>query len=304
MRLFGKTNIDFLSIRRIMYTVSAVIILGGIASLVLKGIDYGIDFRGGTELVLHFDQKPEIGEIRNALGKIGLGSSEIKIFGQEGDLLIRTTEQAEGNLIADRIKASIRESLPQTTFEVLKYYKIGAKIGEELRRDAMYAIILSLIVILGYIGMRFKFVYGVGAVMALFHDVLVTLGVLSILDGVFPHLNLEISQEVVAAFLTIIGVSVNDTVVVFDRIRENIKIYRSMSLFDVINKSLNDTLSRTIITNGTIFLVLVTLLIFGGEVTRGFAFTLTVGMVTGTYSTIYVASAIVIDWKNRPRKKS
>ena len=304
MRLFGKTNIDFLSIRRIMYTVSAVIILGGIASLVLKGIDYGIDFRGGTELVLHFDQKPEIGEIRNALGKIGLGSSEIKIFGQEGDLLIRTTEQAEGNLIADRIKASIRESLPQTTFEVLKYYKIGAKIGEELRRDAMYAIILSLIVILGYIGMRFKFVYGVGAVMALFHDVLVTLGVLSILDGVFPHLNLEISQEVVAAFLTIIGVSVNDTVVVFDRIRENIKIYRIMSLFDVINKSLNDTLSRTIITNGTIFLVLVTLLIFGGEVTRGFAFTLTVGMVTGTYSTIYVASAIVIDWKNRPRKKS
>jgi preprotein translocase SecF subunit len=304
MRLFGKTNINFLSIRRIMYTVSAIVILGGMASLVIKGIDYGIDFRGGTELVLHFDQKPEIGEIRNALGKIGLSNSEIKVFGQEGDFLIRTTEQAEGNLISDRIKASIKESLPQTTFEVLKYYKIGAKIGDELRRDAMYAIVLSLIVILGYIGMRFKFVYGVGAVVALFHDVLVTLGVLSILDGVFPHLNLEISQEVVAAFLTIIGVSVNDTVVVFDRIRENIKIYRSMSLFDVINKSLNDTLSRTIITNGTIFLVLVTLLIFGGEVTRGFAFTLTVGMVTGTYSTIYVASAIVIDWTNRRKKKS
>ena len=151
--------------------------------------------------------------------------------------------------------------------------------------------------------MRFKFIYGFGAVLALFHDVAVTLGILSLLDGVFPQLNLEISQEVIAAFLTIIGVSVNDTVVIFDRIRENLKIYRSMSLFELMNKSLNDTLSRTIITNGTVFLVLLTLLIFGGEVTRGFAFTLCVGMITGTYSTVYIASAVVIDWTNRKNKK-
>ncbi len=302
MRLFGHTKIDFLSIRRMMYVVSAVVIIGGMASLVLKGIDYGIDFRGGTEVVLHFSETPNIGQVRNALGAVGLSNSEIKTFGQEGDLLIRTSEQAEGTVIADRIKESIAQAFPQMTFELLKQYKISPKISVELRRDALYAIIASLVVILGYVAMRFKFVYGVGAVVALFHDVLVTLGVLSILDGVFPQLNLEISQEVIAAFLTLIGVSVNDTVVIFDRIRENLKIYRSMSLFEVINKSLNDTLSRTIITSGTIFIVLVTLLIFGGEVTRGFAFTLTVGILTGTYSSVYVASAIVVDWTNRKKK--
>ena len=186
-------------------------------------------------------------------------------------------------------------------FEVLKQYKISPKISVELRRDALYAIIASLVVILIYIGMRFKFIYGFGAVLALFHDVTVTFGILSLLDGVIPF-NLEISLEVVAAFLTIIGVSVNDTVVIFDRIRENEKVYRSMTLFDVVNRSINDTLSRTVITNGTVFLVLLTLLIFGGEVTRGFAFTLVVGTITGTYSTVYIASALVIDWTNRKKK--
>jgi len=303
MRIFGKTNINFLGIRRSMYFVSGFVILAGIASLIFKGIDYGIDFRGGTEIVLQFNAKPAIGDIRAALGNVGLANSEIKSFGSEGGLLIRTIEQGEGTTIADTIKSAISRSFPNMKFEVLKQDKIGPKIGKELRQDALYAIIASLVVILGYIGIRFKFIYGVGAVMALFHDVLVTLGVLSILDGVFPHLNLEISQEVVAALLTLVGLSVNDTVVVFDRIRENLKIYRSMSLFEVMNKSLNDTLSRTIITSGTVFIVLLTLLIFGGEVTRGFAFTLTVGIVTGTYSSIYIASAVVIDWTTRAKKQ-
>jgi preprotein translocase subunit SecF len=303
MKIFGKTNINFLGIRRTMYVVSSVVILAGILSLIFKGIDYGIDFVGGTELVLQFQGKPDIGEIRGALGKVGLDNSEIKSFGGEGGLLIRTTAQSEGSAIADEIQGAIAKSFPDMHFEVLKYDRIGPKIGKELRQDAIYAIVASLFVILGYIGIRFKFIYGVGAVMALFHDVLVTLGVLSILDGLFPHLNLEISQDVVAALLTLVGLSVNDTVVVFDRIRENLKIYRSMSLFEVMNKSLNDTLSRTIITSGTIFIVLLTLLIFGGEVTRGFAFALTVGIVTGTYSSIYIASAVVIDWTDRVKKK-
>lgn len=303
MRLFGKTNIEFLGIRRQMYALSGILIFAGIISLILKGVDYGIDFRGGTELVLRFEQSPDIGEVRAALGKIGLANSEIKSFGGEGELLIRTTEQAEGTIIADKIRTSLTQALPNLPFEVRKGYTIGPKIGKELRKDALYAIVASLAVILGYIGLRFKFIYGVGAVLALFHDVLITLGVLSILDGVFPRLNLEISQEVVAAFLTLVGVSVNDTVVVFDRIRENTKIYRSVPLLEVMNKSLNETLSRTIITSGTIFVVLATLLIFGGEVTRGFAFTLTVGIVTGTYSSIYIASAVVVDWGNRALKK-
>ncbi len=302
MRLFRKTNIDFLGVRKTMYLLSSLVILAGIISLLVKGVDYGIDFRGGTELVLSFNSKPDIAQVRQALGTIGLAQSEIKSFGRDEDLLIRTTEQGEGTVVGDRIKEAIRTTLPDLQFEVLKEDKIGPKIGEELRRDAMYAITASLLVILAYIAIRFTFIYGVGAVVALFHDVLVALGVISMLDGVIPGLNLEITQEVFAAFLTLVGISVNDTVVVFDRIRENLKIYRSMSLHEVINRSLNDTLSRTIITQGTVLLVLIILLFLGGEVTRGFAFTLTVGTIAGTYSSIYIASAIVLDWSLRKKK--
>jgi preprotein translocase SecF subunit len=168
----------------------------------------------------------------------------------------------------------------------------------------LYAIAASLLAILVYIGFRFKFVYGFGAVAALFHDVLVALAALSLVDGVFTFLNVEITLEVIAAFLTLVGISVNDTVVVFDRIRENLKIYRTMSLGEVINRSLNDTLSRTLITQGTVLLVLIVLVFFGGEVTRAFAFTLTVGTLAGTYSSIYIASAIVLDWSLRKTKQT
>ena len=302
MRFFKKTNIDFLKSRRSMYLLSLCVILAGMVSLAVKGIDYGIDFRGGTEIVLQFEQPIEIGTLRNALGTVGMSQSEIKTFGAEENILIRTTEQGEGMIVGDKIKNAIQTALTDTKFIVLKEYKIGPKIGEELRRDALYAVVASLVVILGYIAIRFKFIYGVGAVAALFHDVLVTLSVMSLLDGVFPKLNLEITQEVVAAFLTLVGVSVNDTVVVFDRIRENLKIYKTMSLGEVINRSLNDTLNRTIITNGTIFAVLFILLLGGGEVTRAFSFALTVGTIAGTYSSIYIASAIVLDWNLRQKK--
>jgi len=273
MRFFKKTNIDFLGVRRRWYLVSGLIILAGMTSLVVKGIDYGIDFRGGTEVIFSFSKKLEIADIRTALATVGLSKSEIKSYGTEGNMLIRTTEQAEGNIIGDRIRQAIQQSFPDVRFEVLKEDRIGPKIGEELRRDALYAVI----------------------------DVLVTLGVLSLLDGLIP-VNLEITQEVIAAFLTLVGVSVNDTVVVFDRIRENLKIYRSLSLAEVMNRSLNDTLSRTIITNGSILLVLIILLFFAGDSTRGFAFALTVGEITGTYSSIYIASAVVLDSSLRKKK--
>ncbi|MBI3579214.1 MAG: protein translocase subunit SecF, partial [Ignavibacteriales bacterium] len=206
-------------------------------------------------------------------------------------------------VIGDKIRQAMQQAFPDTKFEVLKEDKIGPKIGKELRQDAFYAIIASLVAILAYVAIRFKVIYGVGAVVALFHDVLVTLGLLSILDGIFPGLNLEITQEIIAALLTLVGLSVNDTVVIFDRMRENQKIYRSLGLGDLMNKSLNETLSRTIITSGTIFIVLVTLLLLGGEVNRGFAFALTIGIVTGTYSSIYIASAIVLDWDARKKQK-
>jgi preprotein translocase subunit SecF len=304
MRLFKKTNIDFLGKRKMWYVISSAMVLVGMVSIFYKGISYGIDFQGGTEIVLAFQQKVEISAIRMSLTNVGLGTSEIKTYGADNYILIRTAEQAEGTSIADKIKSTVKISFPDKRFEVVKEDKIGPKIGKELRRDALYAVIWAFLAILAYVAIRFKFAYGLGAVIALVHDVFTTFGFLSILNGLIPGLNLEISQEIIAAFLTLIGVSVNDTVIIFDRIRENEKIYRSMSLNDVMNKSLNDTLSRTIITSGTIFIVLIVLLIFGGEVNRGFAFTMAFGIVTGTYSSIYVASAFVLDWTQYRKRKT
>jgi preprotein translocase subunit SecF len=300
MRLFGKTNIDFMGKRKLGYAISASVILIGMISLFVKGVDWGIDFLGGTELVVRFSQPPGIGQVRNAMNELGFQQAEIKSYGSERDILIQTREQGEGTTVGDRMRAGLGTKFPTNKFEVLKEDKIGPKVGAELRKNALYAVIASLIAIWLYVGFRFKFIYGVGAVVALFHDVLVTLGLVSIFDGVF---NLEISQNMIAAFLTLIGLSVNDTVVIFDRIRENQKIFRTMDLTTLMNKSLNETLSRTIITSGTIFIVLIVLLLLGGEVTRGFAFALTIGIITGTYSSIYIASAIALEWANRSKKK-
>ncbi len=302
MRLFKTTNIPFLDARSLWYIVSSVVIAIGLAAILLRGVSLGIDFLGGTEIVVGFQQAPDIGQIRSTLTAAGLEGAEIKTFGEPTDIIIRTTEQAEGTAVGDRIRAALSTSYGAGSFEVLRQYKISPKIGKELREDAIYAIAWGLVAILIYVAIRFKFAYGVGAVLSLFHDVLVTLGIIVLLNGVIPGLNLEITLEVIAAFLTLVGVSVNDTVVVFDRIRENQRLYRSMDLKSVMNRSLNEMLGRTIITNGTILAVLVVLLLFGGEVTRAFAFTLVIGQLTGTYSSIYVASAIVLDWPRRSAK--
>jgi len=301
MRFFGKTNIDFMGQRKIWYTVSASVILLGMVSLAIKGFDYGIDFLGGTELIVRFQEPVTIGDLRAAMDKIGFGKAEIKSFGSQRDILIQTVEQGEGSTIAERIRGGLTERFPQNQFSVLREDKIGPKVGTELRRNAVYAVMASLIAIGIYVGFRFKFIYGVGAVVALFHDVLVTLGLVSICDGM---LNLELNQSMVAAFLTLVGLSMNDTVVIFDRIRENQKIFRNMPLQELMNKSLNETLSRTIITSGTVFVVLIVLLMFGGEVNRGFAFALTIGITTGTYSSIYIASAMALEWSLRGKAQA
>ncbi len=302
MRFFRKTNIDFMGKRHLWYAVSGTVILIGMISLFVKGPHYGIDFLGGTEIVVAFRDPLPISAVRSAMDKIGIGNSvEIKTFGSDRDILIRTSLQGEGNAIGDTIRNGLTQALPSNPFVVQKEDKIGPKIGAELRANAFYAVFALLIAIMVYIGFRFKFVYGIGAVAALFHDVLVTVGMVSLFDGL---LNLELSQNMVAAFLTLVGLSVNDTVVIFDRIRENQKIFRSMDLVAVINKSLNETLSRTIITSGTVFIVLLVLFLFGGEVNRGFSFALLIGITTGTYSSIYIASAIVVEWANRINKKS
>lgn len=302
MRFFKKTNINFLSVRKIFYIASLTLLSFGMISLFIKGVDYGIDFLGGTELIVQFQTPAQISDIRNALNKEGLTRAEIKVYGDPRNILIRTTVIEFGTVVGDRIKSTLEKNFPDNPITILEELKIGPKIGAELRLGAIYAIVASLIVMLIYIGFRFKFIYGVGAVVALFHDVLITLGVISLLDGITPFLDFEIDQNMIAAFLTLVGLSVNDSVVIFDRIRENLKIYKTMSLFEVINKSINDTLSRTIITSGTIFVVLFIIMLFGGEVTRGFAFTLTIGIVVGTYSSIYIASAVVYEWSLRKKQ--
>jgi preprotein translocase subunit SecF len=304
MRLLGQTNIDFMGLRRTFFIASLILIMLGMGAIVVRGLEFGIDFVGGTEIVVEFDEAIPISDIRTVLTGAGFEQAEIKTFGSPRDILIRTIEIQQEERVRDIILRILAENFPENPMIILREDTIGPAIGAELRKDAITAVIVALIAILGYIAIRFKFVYGLGAVAALFHDVLVAIGLLALLNGLSPYLNLEINQHIVAAFLTIIGLSVNDTVVIFDRIRENLKLYRSWSLYDVINKSINDTLSRTIITSGTVLIVLVILFVFGGEVTRGFALTLIIGIITGTYSSIYIASALVIEWVNRSQAKA
>jgi preprotein translocase subunit SecF len=303
MRFLHNVNIDFLSKRKIFYIVSAVVIVIGFSIFLIRGINLGIDFKGGTEVLVRFQNDVPIQSVREAMDKSGLIGSEIKTMGSEKDILIRSAEQGEGNIISDKIKEAIKNNVPGNNFEVLRIDKVGPKIGKELRTGAIYATLFSLIAILIYLAFRFEFVYALGAVIALFHDVLVTVGVVAMCEALFPALNLELSLSMVAAFLTLIGFSTNDTVIVFDRIRENIKLYKNENILNVMNKSINSTLSRTIITSGTVFLTVFILFLFGGEVNRSFAFTFLVGIITGTYSSVYIASALVVDIKKWQQKR-
>ena len=298
MRLFENTNIDFLGKRKKFYLVSTIIIILGVIALFIKPIPLGIDFIGGTEIQLRFQTPVEVSDVRNIMEDAGFGAMEIKTMGSESDILLRTPMQGEGQSVSDRIQDAIKAGIPENTFEVLRVDKVGPKIGEELRRNALLAIIFSLLGILIYLSLRFQFVYALGAVIALLHDVLITIATVAIFNAILP-LGLEFDQPMLAAFLTLIGFSVNDTVVIFDRIRENIRLFKHEDVETVMNKSVNATLSRTVITGGSVLLSVLVILIFGGEVLRGFSFTFTVGIITGTYSSIFVASAVVVDWKNK-----
>lgn len=205
--------------------------------------------------------------------------------------------------ISDWIKIKLHELVENNEFQVLREDKVGPKIGDELKQGAIIAVVLSLIVILLYLGFRFKFIFAMGAVAALFHDVLITLGLFSLLYGIFPFLNLEVDLTVVAAFLTLVGYSINDTVVVFDRVRENLKLHKTMDIKELLNMSINRTMSRTILTGVTTLLAILILLLFGGEVLRAFSFTLFFGIIIGTYSSIFVASALVLEYAKRSDKK-
>ncbi len=291
MQFIKETHIDFIGKRKIAIAISSVLILIGIVSLIIKGgPKYGIDFTGGTSLQIQFQKPVNIGKIRAILSKIGLGNAEIKEFGEENEVLIRIQQQENMEDVSDKLLATLSENMPDNPLDLRMKESVGPRIGKELRRSAIWAILISLALILIYISWRFEFTFAVGAVVALFHDVMITL-------GIFSLLNLEISLAVVAAFLTIIGYSLNDTIVVFDRIRENMKTLRRENIIHIINVSINQTLSRTILTSLTTFIVVVILFFFGGEVIHSFSFALVVGVVVGTYSSVFIASPVVVEWK-------
>lgn len=297
MQIIRDTNIDFIGKRKIAILISLILISCGIISLILQGgPKYGIDFTGGTSLHLQFDKPVSIGEVRTILSEIGLGNSELKGFATGNELLVRLQQQDNIEAVSEQAMNEIASKLKDNPMELLSKETVGPRIGSELRRDTIKAILISLILLLIYISWRFEFKFAVGAIIALFHDVLITL-------GFFSFLKLEISLAVVAAFLTIIGYSLNDTIVVFDRIRENLKVLRKEDYPMIFNVSINQTLSRTILTSLTTIIVVLILFIFGGEVIHNFSFALLVGIIIGTYSSIFIASPVVVEWYLRSESK-
>jgi preprotein translocase subunit SecF len=308
MHFFRKTNIDFIGKRRTWYFVSTFITVAGIVWALLRGVEFGIDFAGGTEVQLKFAKVVKIDDIRAALDAGGFRGAEVKYYGaDESGVLIRVREggagAGAGAQTTKNVQDAISKGIPGNDAQLLQNTHIGAKIGKELQQKAVFAVIFTCIVILIYLSFRFKLVYAAGAVIAIVHDVLVAFAFAVICNGIAPWLNLEMNSTLLAAFLTIVGFSVNDTVIIYDRIREDQKKYKGQDLKTIMNRAINETLPRTIITSGTVFLTLVVLFIWGGEVLRGFAFTMLIGVITGTYSSIFVGSAISYDWLHRDKNK-
>jgi preprotein translocase subunit SecF len=288
MQFLVNPNYDIIGKRKYTFYISLALILIGLFSILFhKGLHFGIDFEGGTLIQFKFQEQTTAGEIRGMIKNTALGNAEIQKSG-ENEFMVRVKDMGVGNEIVEMIKAD----LSSKTFEVRRIEKVGPKIGKELRGKAYLAVLTSLFLILLYISIRFEFRFAVGAVAALFHDVLITLGIFSLFDW-------EITMPVIAAFLTIVGYSLNDTIVVYDRIRENRHSIRNQSLAEIINTSINQSLSRTVMTSLTTFVVVLVLALFGGEVLFGFSVAMLIGVIVGTYSSTFVAAPILIWWNEK-----
>jgi len=291
-----QLGIDFVGLRFKMLILSWTLILIGLVSIYLHGgLNYGIDFAGCTMVHVKFAAPTPTGDIRSALSRPELREVIVQDVGQGGrEFQIRVLGAAEGGstAVADAIKGGLREKFGEGTYDVLRVETVGPKVGKDLWRDATLAVLAATLVMATYIALRFEIRFGVGAAVALVHDVLITLGALSIA-------NMEFDLTTVAALLTVVGYSVHDTVIVSDRIRENMRKMRRENLATIMNLSINETLSRTLITSGTAILVTAALFVLGGSVIHSFAFALLVGFVVGTYSSIYVASPIVLYLEGR-----
>jgi preprotein translocase subunit SecF len=303
MKLFKTPNIDWLRWKWPALAFSWAIILAGLFVIFTRGIPLGIEFAGGTAIVAQFEQEVPLDQVREAVGRTFGGENVVQTFGNPGDrqVLIRVPDVgaesgAELGTVVEKLRGAL-EAADLPPFEVVYREAVGPAVGQELRRQGLWAAVLALSGILLYITFRYQFSFAMGAVIATIHDLLVTLAFLAF----FQY---DMTLNVIAALLTIAGYSSNDTIVIFDRVRENLRGMRRDSLRDVLNLSVNQTLSRTIITSGTALFSALALFLFGGEVLRGFAFTLIVGLVTGTYSTVFIAVAVVDMWRGRGPMKA
>ena len=299
MKWFESPTYDFIKGQKIMYVVSGVLFIGSLIAVLTMGLNYGIDFRGGKEFVFDFDNNVEVTEIRSALTEPLGATPELKLFGSDSEILLRTDAEGDISVIQNLILSNLQELYPDNPVRVIKTDLVGPRFAEDLKIAAVNSILFAVAVVFIYILIRFKgWYFSAGAVAALIHDVVIVLGIFTVIEPIV-NFNVTIDQALIAAFLTIVGYSLNDTVVVFDRIRENSLIYKTMEFKDMINKSLNDTLSRTVITSVTTLFVVTVLFIFGGEVLKGFAFALVIGVILGTYSSLFVASSIVVELQKR-----
>ncbi|WP_020403329.1 protein translocase subunit SecF [Gracilimonas tropica] len=302
MRWFETPNFDFNGSRKIAYAISGILFVASLVAIFVQGLQYGIDFKGGKEIVLDFEQPVSVVDLRSELAEPLGNAPEIKLFGSESEVLIRTDNESPISEVQDIITSNIQSLYPDNPFSVEKTDVISARFAEDLKWGALQAVIYAIVIIFIYILIRFRnWTFSAGAVAALVHDVVIVLGLFTILSNHVPF-SLQIDQAIIAAFLTIVGYSLNDTVVVFDRIRENSNVHKGMDFMPMVNKSLNDTLSRTVITSLTTLFVVAVLFIFGGEVLKGFSFALLIGIVLGTYSSLFVASALVVELEKRTTK--
>ncbi|HMV25685.1 MAG TPA: protein translocase subunit SecF [bacterium] len=287
MELFVNKNYPLVDTRRNAYIFSGLLILISLLLFFFRGLNYGVDFVGGTSIEVKFSSKVELEKVRSIVSS-KYSSDRIQDFGNGNEVLIHVLEQ--NNDVAPTVLKLMNDNFPGNSVELRSVSQVGPKIGDELKVSAIWASIWGLLFIVVYLAIRFHWKWGMAAVAALFHDVIITI-------GLFCALQLEFSLGAVAALLTIIGYSVNDTIVVFDRIRENTRLIKRGTTFgEVINKSINETLSRTVMTSALTLLSVIVLLMIGGEVIRTFAWALLTGIVVGTYSSIYVASPILIEW--------
>lgn len=291
-------DIDFVGRRKLFILGSSLLNLVAIALFVAWGLNYGVDFRGGTDIRIRFAEPTTAATLRKELAELKLRDLTVQDFGIQGREFLLRFDIEEGeqmSSISETLSTLLRKNRPQdNAFEILSVESVGPKVGAHLRQQGLMAVIFATICMGIYIALRFEWSFGVGAVIALIHDVLITVGAL-----VLSQMSFDLTT--LAALLTVVGFSVNDTIIVSDRIRENLRRNPKASLVTVINRSINETLSRTLLTTGTVLLVLIALLLLGGSGLRPFAFTLFVGFLAGTYSTIYIAAPIVLLWADRSK---